>query len=53
MNPIDIFIVILLVSVVILAVIKLLRDKKRGKHFCGGDCAGCSGCDCHKRGVGK
>lgn len=30
--------------IVVLIVVKMYRDKKQGKHSCGGNCAGCTLC---------
>ena len=51
LNPADIIVVLVLAAVVALIVIKLVRDKKRGKHACscGGDCAGCGVCKSVKK----
>ena len=46
----------ILVSIALLAIVIsilhfLIRQKKQGKHICGGSCggtcSGCSGCGCH------
>lgn len=45
----------ILISLVLLAVVALIirsmmRDKKQGKSFCGGNCAGCAACGaCHNK----
>ena len=33
-----------LAAVVTAVIVSLARDRKRGKHICGGDCAHCRGC---------
>ena len=42
---------LILLVVVVLIVWKLLKDRKAGKHICGGSCGscggGCSGCPMH------
>ena len=40
MNAVDILLILMIAAAVVLAVRKLVRDKKRGKSCCG-DCAGC------------
>lgn len=47
MNGIDIFLIFLIAAAVVLAVGKLIRDKKRGRSSCG-DCASC-GMACDRR----
>lgn len=37
-----IFVAAVIAALIILAVIKLVRDKKKGKPSCGGCCGGCS-----------
>lgn len=40
---------LILLAVVILILIGMRKEKKAGKHCCGGGCAGCPGaCICHK-----
>ncbi|SCX12697.1 Virus attachment protein p12 family protein [Lachnospiraceae bacterium YSD2013] len=39
-----------LIAVVALAVRSLIKDKKKGKSSCGGNCGSCSmGCACHSK----
>ncbi|MBQ2154782.1 MAG: FeoB-associated Cys-rich membrane protein [Oscillospiraceae bacterium] len=38
----SVIVALVLMIVVALAVWKLVRDRKAGKHSCGGDCAGCA-----------
>ena len=41
-------------AIVALVIVKLIKDKKKGKHTCGGGCAGCPNSSaCHKRDGGK
>lgn len=48
---------LLILSVVVLIITKIVRDKKAGKHLCGGSCGscggGCQGCPmagkCHSK----
>lgn len=35
----------IIAGLVIFVVIKLVRDKKKGKSCCGGDCSNCSACN--------
>ena len=35
----------IIAAAVIFVVVKLVRDKKKGKSCCGGDCSNCSGCN--------
>ena len=44
MKPIDVIIILASVLVVVLVIIKSIKDKKKGKTCCGYDCANCSGC---------
>jgi len=33
-----------------MVIVKMIRDKKKGKSSCGGSCAGCpSNCACHHK----
>ena len=34
----------ILLAIVVLIVIKLIRDKRAGRHSCGGDCGNCGAC---------
>lgn len=34
----------IIVLVVVLIIRQLIRDKKAGRHSCGGSCGGCAGC---------
>lgn len=34
----------ILVVIVVLVIRSMLRDRKSGKHSCGGDCGRCGGC---------
>ena len=48
------FIVVIAVAALLaLAVAALLRDKKKGRHACGCDCAHCKYCDACKKSTGK
>lgn len=39
-----------LLAVVIAAIVSLVRDKKQGKHSCGGNCSACAlGSTCHNK----
>lgn len=52
----SVIVVLVLLAVVTLIVLGLIRDRKAGKHICGGSCGscggGCQGCpmhgQCHK-----
>ena len=44
MKPIDVVIILASVLVVVLVIIKSVKDKKKGKTCCGYDCANCTGC---------
>ena len=36
-------------AVIVLIVMKLVRDKKAGRYTCGGNCGSCGGCGgCHE-----
>ncbi len=36
-------------AIVALVIVKLIKDKKKGKHTCGGGCVGCPNSSaCHK-----
>lgn len=37
----------LVLAVVVLIVVKQIKDKRAGKSACGGDCAHCGGCHAH------
>lgn len=39
-----IIVFLIVVAVVAAVVAKLVKDKKRGKAICGGDCSKCHGC---------
>ena len=42
------FVALILLTVVSLICTSLIRDKKRGKCSCGGNCGSCAGCaGCH------
>ena len=43
MNPIDILLIVLLAAALLLAVRKVIRDKKHGRSCCG-SCDACCGC---------
>ena len=45
-NWINILLVIVIVLITGLLVLSMIRDKKAGKHSCGGNCAGCGACAC-------
>ena len=47
MNPLDIILVVLIAAAVIFALIKIYRDKKRGKG-CGCGCEHCQNTACKK-----
>ncbi len=38
------FVALLLTVIITLISLSLIRDKKRGKHSCGGSCGSCAGC---------
>lgn len=39
-----------LITIVILIIVKLIRNKKKGKSTCGGNCTHCPMCrSCHKK----
>ena len=43
-----ILITVVLVTILAAIVVKLVRDKRKGKSSCGGNCAHCAlGCSCH------
>ena len=42
MNPGTFVVLLVLVLVVSLALVKIVRDRKRGKTSCGGDCSACA-----------
>ena len=43
-----ILITVVLVTILASIVVKLVRDKRKGKSSCGGNCAHCAlGCSCH------
>ena len=44
MNALDVFLIIVLAAVFVLAIIKIHKDRKNGKGClsCGGSCAGCT-----------
>ncbi len=44
MQWIDVILLILIAAALSAAAVKCLRDKKRGRHSCGGDCASCGQC---------
>lgn len=45
-----ILISLLLLAAVALIIRSMMRDKKRGKSSCGGNCAGCAACGaCHNK----
>lgn len=43
-NLASIAVVSVIVLLLVLDVRKLVRDRRSGKHSCGGNCSGCSGC---------
>ena len=44
-----ILIALALAAVVVLILRGLLRDRRKGKHSCGGNCGACGGCSaCHR-----
>ena len=46
-NLATIIVAVLMFGAVGLAVYKMIRDKREGKHSCScGGCSGCSGCSC-------
>lgn len=49
-NWLTLVVLAVVAAVVALAAISLLRDKKKGKSSCGGNCSACAlGGTCHKR----
>ena len=46
MTPGTIIVLIILAIIVFFAVRSLMKDKKAGKHLCGGNCSACGGCSC-------
>lgn len=52
MNGIDIAIIIVLAVVIALIVIKIIKDRRKGKSCCQCGCQSCSGCDSIKRDKG-
>lgn len=44
MNNADIAVLVILAALVGAAVFVMLRNRKKGKNSCGGDCLNCSGC---------
>ena len=43
-----VIVALVLLAVVGLIIYSMVKDKKQGKHSCGGNCASCSGCS-HKQ----
>lgn len=43
-NLSTIFVALVLAVIVGLIIYSMIRDKKKGKSSCGGNCAGCAGC---------
>ena len=43
-NLVSILLSALLITAVALIIRGLIRDRKAGKHICGGSCGSCSGC---------
>lgn len=43
-NLATIVVCIILITIAVLIIRKLIRDRKEGKCSCGGNCSGCSGC---------
>lgn len=43
-NLATVIITIVLAAVVTAVIVYMRREKKRGNHSCGGNCAGCSAC---------
>ena len=48
-NLVNIVIIAVLVLVVWLLIRGMIRDKKEGKSFCGGNCASCAGCSAGRK----
>ncbi len=47
----DIIVASILIAIVCVILYKMRKDKKAGKHSCGGNCAGCAlSCDQRKEG---
>lgn len=44
-----IIVCIILTITVALIIVKMIKDRKSGKHSCGCDCANCSACNCSGR----
>ena len=45
------FVGLILLAIIISISYSLIRDKKRGKHSCGGNCGSCAGCAQRRRGL--
>ncbi len=44
MNLATLVVLLILAAVVGAVVFKMVKDRKQGKHICGGDCSRCHGC---------
>ena len=52
-NLATILVGLLLLVCVALVIRKLIRDRRAGRHACGCDCGGCSGCAMHGSPAGE
>ena len=47
-HAVDLAVGAVVIALAVLATVKIVRDKKRGKNSCGGSCGGgCEGCPMH------
>lgn len=44
MNLGTLIVLLILIAVVAAIVFKIVKDRRTGKHICGGDCSKCHGC---------
>ena len=49
MNGWDIILIAVIAAAILIAAAVIIRNKKNGKHSCGGDCSRCSGCVCPEK----
>lgn len=49
MNTADILIIIAIITALVLAVVKIVKNKRQGKSSCGCDCSKCGMCSCVRK----
>ncbi len=43
-NIMTIIVIIIIAVLFVISIVNVVKNRKKGKHLCGGDCSRCSGC---------